>query len=102
MKDCGKKAVYKYCHFFLKKYLLNGELNPYPPANSRGVLTTMPLRIASYSSPKKVDVHIMDEIFKKKEKNRIKIKGRGKNARIYIPECIKSKKMFIFHPKCSC
>ena len=78
--------------FFLKKYFLNGELNPYPPANSRGVLTTMPLRIASYSSPKKVDVHLMDEIFKKGKRTELRSRVVVKNARIYIPECIKSKK----------
>ena len=78
--------------FFLKKYLLNGELNPYPPANSRGVLTTMSLRIASYSSPKKVDVHLMDEILKKGKRTELRSRVVVKNARIYIPECIKSKK----------
>ena len=66
--------------FFLKKYFLNGELNPYPPANSRGVLTTMPLRIASYSSPKKVDVHLMDEILKKGKRTELR-------SRVVVKKC---------------
>lgn len=88
--------------FFLKKYFLNGELNPYPPANSRGVLTTMPLRIASYSSPKKVDVHIMDEIFKKGKRTELRSRVVVKMQESISLSALNQKKMFIFHPKCSC